>query len=416
MDLSGTWPPPLSGPALEHGRAQDTARYAIDGRAPRFAVRPATRDEVVEVVRACDADGLALVPWGGGVALAREAAPQRYDVALDLAGLDRIVEFEPDDFTVTAECGVTLADLRAALAECGEELPLEAPEAWGATLGGVLAASASGARRLRFGGPRDRLLGARFVTGDGVLARSGGRVVKNVAGHAIHRLLCGSRGGLAVLLEASLKLLPLPPSRQAFVHGADAAAIADTGRWSVFPRREPAALTVIGRAIASRNPVLAMPEPFTVVTGFEDDATWVEACAQFTRERLGAAKLSVRDASVPPLWQALADAEEMPGPRLTFATAHNTPAALAPLAHRALAERLVFHAPCGRLHVWPAPEEAGALVRELAALGFALIDARGIEVEAPAPPRSIAALRGRVRAALDPHGVLAYGERWARGS
>ncbi len=181
---------------------RDPAGYALGGVEPAHALRPASTGEAAEVVRACAVDRLALVPWGGGVALAGERFPGRYDVALDLGALDRITHYEPDDFTVTAECGVTLATLRAALLAHGHELPLEAAHASRATLGGVLAANASGARRLRFGAPRDRILGARFVTGDGVLARTGGRVVKNVAGHAVHRLLTGSRGGLGVLLEA----------------------------------------------------------------------------------------------------------------------------------------------------------------------------------------------------------------------
>ena len=119
---------------------------------------------------------------------------------------------------------------------------------WGATLGGVLTANASGPRRRHFGGPRDRILGARFVTGDGVLARTGGRVVKNVAGHAVHRLLVGSHGALGVFVEASLKLPPQPPARLALVWGMDVVQLSDRTRWARWPRREPAVLTVLAAA------------------------------------------------------------------------------------------------------------------------------------------------------------------------
>lgn len=398
---------------LDAARAVDAARFAIGEAAPRFAVRPESREEAAEVVRAAARDGLALVPWGGGIALRREAPPTRYDVALDLGGLARIVEYEPGDFTVTAECGIPIQDLRAALAARGQELPLEAAQAWGATLGGVLAANASGPRRLRFGAPRDRVLGARFVTGDGVLARTGGRVVKNVAGYGIHRLLCGSRGALAVLIEASLKLSPRPESRAALVHGLDASAISDAARWRAFPRREPALLTVLGRAVAAPNPVLAADAPFTVIAGFEDDAPHVEAQVAFVRAALGAPRLRVSDDSAASLWQMLADAEELPGARLTFTTAALTPDALAPLLAHPAAERLVFHAACGRLHVWPEPGGAADVVRMLAPHGFALIEARGVEAApAAAPAPAVLALRGRVRAALDPSGVFANGARW----
>jgi glycolate oxidase FAD binding subunit len=182
-------------------RVADATRYSMSGATPRAAWRPESAAEVADAVRQCGADGLKLVPWGGGVALARESAPERYDVALDLTGLKRVAIYDPDDYTVTVECGITIDDLRATLAAKKQELPLEGAESWGATLGGVLAANASGARRRAFGSPRDRILGASFVTGDGVLAKTGGRVVKNVAGHAVHRLLVGSRGALGVLVQ-----------------------------------------------------------------------------------------------------------------------------------------------------------------------------------------------------------------------
>ena len=390
-------------------RVTDATRFAMSGRTPRMAWRPESAAEMADAVRQAAADGLALVPWGGGVALSREQAPERYDVALDTRALSRITIYDPEDFTVTAECGITMADLRAALAEKHQELPLEAAEAWGATLGGVLAANASGPRRRAFGSPRDRILGARFVTGDGVLAKSGGRVVKNVAGHAVHRLLVGSRGGLGVLVEASLKLLPQPLARVGLVWGADAAALADTARWREWPRREPAALTVLGRAVAGLNPVLASDAPFAVIAGFEEDAAWVEDCAGFARRTLGTPRVKVQDASVPPLWQQLADLEEMPGVRLTFTTAANTPEAIAFLGGRPVAERLVFHAACGRLHLWPAEEEAAGLVKEAAGKGFTLVEARGARATLGEAATSVAGLRKALRRGMDPGGVFALG-------
>ena len=402
MDLSVT--------ASPTPRAIDAARFVMNGVAPKQAWRPENASEVADAVKQCATDRLALVPWGGGVALARAGAPERYDVALDLTAMKRVTMYDPEDFTVTAECGITIADLREALAAEQQELPLEAAEAWGATLGGVLAANASGARRRAFGAPRDRILGARFVTGDGVIAKTGGRVVKNVAGHAVHRLLVGSRGGLGVLLDASLKLLPQPPARVALLWGADAGNLANRERWRDWPRREPAALTVIGRAVAALNPVLASDAPYAVVAGFEDHAAWVEDCATFARDSLGAARIKVQDLSVPPLWQQLADAEEMPGTRLTFTTAANTPDAIAFLHGRSVAERMVFHANCGRLHLWPTADEAAALVKELEGLGFLLLESRGVAVTGRPGQPAASEIRRALRRALDPEGVFALGD------
>ena len=391
-------------------RATDAARFSMSGTTPRMAWRPESAAEVADAVRQCNTDGLKLVPWGGGVALSRESAPEHFDVALDLSGLKNVAIYDPDDYTVTVECGITLDDLRATLAAKKQELPLEGAEGWGATLGGVLAANASGPRRRAFGAPRDRILGASFVTGDGVLAKSGGRVVKNVAGHAVHRLLVGSRGALGVIVQASLKLLPQPPARAGLLWSCDAAVIADAGRWRDWPRREPAALTVVGRAIAAKNPVLGDDAPFAVVAGFEDDSAWVEDCVEFTRQTLGVPRLKVSDASVRSLWQQLSDMEELPGVRLTFTTAANTPDAIAFLSGRPVAERLVFHAPCGRLHMWPAEEEAAGLVKELAGRGFALLEARGVEARSS---NQAPGIRNALRAALDPRETLALGTAWA---
>jgi glycolate oxidase FAD binding subunit len=391
-------------------RATDAARFAMGDVTPRMAWRPESAEELAEAVRQCNADKLKLVPWGGGVSLRREPAPARYDVALDTTALKRVTIYDPEDFTVTVECGITLEELRATLAAKSQELPLEGAEAWGATLGGVLASNASGPRRRMLGSPRDRILGASFVTGDGVLAKTGGRVVKNVAGHAVHRLLVGSGGTLGVIVQASLKLLPQPPARVGLVWGCDAATLADTARWRDWPRREPAVLTVLGRAIAAKNPVLAGETPFTVIAGFEDDAAWVDDCGEFARRSLGTPRVKVQDASVPTLWQQLADAAEMPGVRLTFTTSANTPDVIAFIAGEPEAERLVFHAACGRLHMWPAEDRAAELVQALGKRGFVLIEGRGLRAEPSTTPPAVVALRRSIRRAMDPLGVLALGD------
>jgi len=402
---------------LDAARAVDPARYPIAGAAPRAALRPATREEVAEALKAATREGLAVAPWGGGAGLAREDALPRYDLALDLTALDRIVEYDPEDLTLTAECGVTIATLRATLGARGQELPLEAPHAARATLGGVLAANASGSRRLRLGSPRDRILGARFALADGTLARTGGKVVKNVAGYGIHRMLCGSRGALAVILEASLKLLPAPGKRVALMFGASAKEIADPARWTRFPRLEPAVLTVLGRASAARLAGGAPRAEFAVIVGLEDDARWVEQQEATVTAALAAPARRIEDGEAEALWQALCDLEDGAGPQVTLATADNTPAALAPLLDQPEAAGLSFHARHGRLLLDASPERAAALVPKLAAAGFALVAARGSRVEPALPPQSgLLALRQRIRDALDPTRRLAFGARWVAGS
>ncbi len=403
----------------------DPAGYVIAGLHPSFALRAATREEAAEALAAAAREGLGVVPWGGGISLPHERAPAHYGLALDLSALDRIVEYEPDDLTLTAECGVTLATLRAALAAHGQELPLEGARAARATLGGVLAANASGPRRRRLGAPRDRILGARFALGDGTLARSGGRVVKNVAGYAVHRLLCGSRGGLAVLLEASLKLLPARARRVALIFGVSPRELADAGRWAGLPRIEPAVLTVVGAALMRALPVASPTDAFTLIAGLEDDEAHVDEQVAALEGVLGEPDARLVGESAAALWQGLVDLEVRGGARLTFSTGANTPAALAPLLEQpAVAAAALLHAPAGRLHVFPGTASARRLVEALARAGASLIDcvvgaddlAGVAELEPVLPPRAaVLALRERVREALDPSGVMAYGPRWARG-
>jgi glycolate dehydrogenase FAD-binding subunit len=400
---------------LDSARSMDPARYGAPDRTPRLALRPATREEVAEALRAAARDQLTVIPFGSppDAALAAELPP--FDIALDLSALDRVVEYEPEDLTVTAECGVTLATLRETLAARGQELPLESGGGR-TTLGGALATNASGARRLRFGAPRDRILGARFALGDGTIARSGGKVVKNVAGYALHRMLCGSRGALAIVLEASLKLMPQPARREALLYTATAEQLREGARWAEFPRLEPAALTVLGGSAARAH--ASSGGRYAVVVGFEDEAAWVEEQIARATRRLGAPESRRSGAEAESLWQTLADAEELGAPRLTFTTAHNAPAALAPVLDSTACDGFVFHAPAGRLHLFPRDGAQQAEVERLAPHGFTLIAAHGAGEIAPVipPQQAVLALRARIRAELDPGRRFALGERWERGA
>jgi glycolate oxidase FAD binding subunit len=137
--------------------------------------------------------------------------------------LARILEHEAGDLTCTVEAGVRLSALRAALAPYGQRLALDPPG--DPTVGACLAASLSGPLRHRFGAPRDLVLGVTLVLADGTIASAGGKVVKNVAGYDLGKLVCGSRGTLALIARVSLRLHPVPAaSRTLVVETGDAAA------------------------------------------------------------------------------------------------------------------------------------------------------------------------------------------------
>ena len=145
---------------------------------------------------------------------------ERYDLALDLTGLDGVVDYEPDDFTITIGAGMPLADLQQTLAANGQFVPLDHGRFEQATVGGVIAVGRGGLRRTAFGYPRDWLIGMHMVRADGTPIKGGGRVVKNVSGYDLPKLFCGSLGTLGVIVELTFKLRPLPTSDQIVVLAA----------------------------------------------------------------------------------------------------------------------------------------------------------------------------------------------------
>ncbi len=192
----------------------ELSRYVIEGRTPEAAVLPGSVDEVAAIVAHAMETGVPIVPWGGGSAIGVGAPPARAGLVLVLTRLDALVEHEPCDLTATAQAGITIAALQAALRARGQWLSLDPPDAARATLGGVLAANASGPRRHLYGTARDLLIGVTVVTADGAVVRGGGKVVKNVAGYDLPKLFVGSFGTLGVIVEATVKLRPLPDAER----------------------------------------------------------------------------------------------------------------------------------------------------------------------------------------------------------
>src|SRR5499427_9566622 len=127
-----------------------------------------------------------------------------------MRGLRRVLAHEHGDMTATVEAGATLRDVNRALARHGQWLPLDPPRADRATIGGILATNDSGPLRHRYGTPRDLVIGVQLATTDGVLSKAGGRVVKNVAGYDLSKLVAGSFGSLAAIVSATFKLAPIP--------------------------------------------------------------------------------------------------------------------------------------------------------------------------------------------------------------
>jgi glycolate oxidase FAD binding subunit len=160
---------------------------------------------------------------------------------IETAGLDRILEHEAGDLTCTVESGVRLSVLQRALGEHGQRLSLDPP--CDPTIGALLAENLSGPLRHRYGAPRDLVLGVTVVLADGTIANAGGKVVKNVAGYDLARLVCGSRGRLALIARVSFRLHPLPRAARTLVVETDSAARVVSGL--LRSQLQPSALDVL---------------------------------------------------------------------------------------------------------------------------------------------------------------------------
>ena len=173
-------------------------------------LEPRTGLEVAEALkRAADARQ-SIVIGGAGTKRDWGRPARRVDVVLDMRGLNRILAHQHGDMTATVEAGATLRDVNRGLARHGQWLPLDPPRADEATIGGILATNDSGPLRHRYGTPRDLVIGIQLATTDGVLAKAGGQVVKNVAGYDLSKLVAGSFGSLAAIVSATFKLAPIP--------------------------------------------------------------------------------------------------------------------------------------------------------------------------------------------------------------
>jgi glycolate oxidase FAD binding subunit len=186
------------------------ASYAVDEIIPSAVAIPASADQVAEIVRFAALEKLALIPCGARTKLGIGMPPSRYDIALDMTVLNQIVHYDPGDLTLSAGAGTPIAKLNATLFEHHQFLPLLVPWYSRSTIGGTIASGIDSPLRQFYGTARDFLIGAEFGTGSGALTKSGGRVVKNVTGYDLHKLLIGSLGTLAVITRLNFRTFPAP--------------------------------------------------------------------------------------------------------------------------------------------------------------------------------------------------------------
>ncbi len=411
--------------------------FALHGLAPSRVLAPASAEELADCLREASARGLAVVPWGGGTHQHLGRPPERYDLALTTSRLNRVVAYHPADLVVTVEAGVTLDDLQAELARSGQWLPWDPPLPARATIGGLLASRATGALRLAYGPPRDFTLGMRVALGDGRLVKSGGRVVKNVAGYDTHKLQIGALGTLGVIAEATFKVAPLPEYRQtilaAFTNPHLPARAIEELRAAPLQPIAIAALNRLGEErIAALQPFRdGQPAHLVVLARFAGTVSAVRRQIREATRRcvaVGARTIELREEDDTPLWAAIADSTAAAYDGTLLLRVGVPPDAFGAGAglleqiacRRGWAPRQLGIAGGGsiysRWHV--AGAEPAAVAAALAEVRAGLVTHGGYAVveEAPAalvthldlwgpPPEGVALMRA-LRASWDPAGVL----------
>jgi len=399
-----------------------TAADAVLGLAPRLVFEPATEAEAVEAMRACARDKLRVLVVGGGTDLALGHAPAAVDAVVRTGRLAGVVEHAPHDQIVRALAGTTLAALQAHLAPHGQRLALDPPFPARATLGGLVCANGYGPLRASRGATRDLVIGASLVRADGVLARGGGKVVKNVAGFDLPRLLVGSLGTLGLLTTVNFRLHPLPEA-QATVRfgGLDAAGVRRVVKAVLAAQVEPAALAA---HLGTEGGPLALGVRFegfgpgvagqvarllaaTGQAGLPGDRLDELAAAAFWAEHASAREhgpFRARLAAPPAAAEAMAAALEalvraLPGgsagwyPTLGLGFASGAPAGAAAVSASLDATRQALGALGGSVVVSAAPEAVRT----------------ALDPWGPPPAAPVLALMKRLKAQLDPEGRLAPG-------
>ncbi|MBD0333903.1 MAG: FAD-binding oxidoreductase [Cyanobacteria bacterium Co-bin13] len=216
---------------------------------PQALVCPTTQTQLAEVMACAYQNRWRVLPCGSGSKLDWGGLAEGLDLVVSTRRLNRIIDHAVGDLTVTAEAGLTLADLQQALTAANQMLPLDPAYPQQATLGGLIATGDAGSLRQRYGGIRDMLIGLSLVRYDGQIAKAGGRVVKNVAGYDLMKLMTGSYGTLGLLSQVTFRTYPLQEASQTVVFSGSATAIGQLSQTLRLSALTPVALDVLSPAL-----------------------------------------------------------------------------------------------------------------------------------------------------------------------
>ena len=389
---------------------------AAQGREAEFTsvvVEPEQADEIGAIVRKCEKDHITLAPVGAARTLAQmRRAPVA--IAVSLARMSRVVAYDPADMTIVAETGVTLGAVNQMMAAHGQRLPTDPPRPELTTVGALIAGAKAGPLRLSEGTVRDLLIGIRFVGHDGRLVHAGGRVVKNVAGYDLMKVMTGSFGTLGIITEAAFKVRPIPPNYRLAI-----AAFATIDEAFGAAAKSVQAAPLLHCEVLSRGLAAAFDDSgrFAVLAGFGGLRAEVDHQRANILDALGEPTRILADADAAAAYEKLRDLQ--PEDPVIAALIAVLPAELARCVAATGAE-FRAHALSGVAQIFDAgcldADEAGPAIakwRELAhaARGHLRLIAARPDLRAKlamfdTPPAPALGLMRRMKAAFDPHGVF----------
>jgi glycolate oxidase FAD binding subunit len=240
------------------------------GNSGRVTIFPKTEQEILTVLAYANTNGHSVFIMGGGTKRGFGGMLEKADILLSLAQYTGIVEHNPGDMTITVKAGTSFQEIQTYLARYKQKIPLDPYNPKHATIGGIVSANDSGPKRLGYGSARDNVIGLRMVYPDGTLIRSGGKVVKNVAGYDMNKLFIGAMGTLGVVSQVTIKLRPIAkfesilfvsfPERNVEEIRAFATKVLDS-------MIEPISLEILNPSLAGK---LTNINQYTLLISFED--------------------------------------------------------------------------------------------------------------------------------------------------
>src|SRR5262249_13562354 len=358
------------------------------------------------------------------------------DLTLDLSGLTGVALYEPEELVLSAKAGTALAEIEALVAANGQQLafepmdygPLLGGAAGRGSIGGVLAANLSGPRRIKAGAARDHFLGFSAVSGRGETFKSGGRVVKNVTGYDLCKLMAGSWGTLAAMTEVTIKVLPRPETEATVtVRGLDPARAVEAMTLAMGSACDVSGAAHLSAHVAARSPEIAGGAVTALrLEGFAPSVAHRRRVLEALMQPLGDV-VTIEEASSRALWQAVRDVTffrsgGLDRPLWRVSTAPSRGAELGALVGREVEAQMVYDWAGGLLWLSLEPSDApgaASLRRAVTATGghAPLVRApaavrAAVAVFSPQDP-ALAALTKRVKASFDPGGLLNPGRMWA---